>query len=63
MLIYILYVAHTRRHVVPQVSGTVIYVHTLLDEAEGEICVGGHDPFLENLLDIRDLVEFETLLY
>ena len=63
MLVYTLYVARTRRHVVPQVSGTVIYMHTLLDEDEGEVCVGRHDPFMKNLLDIRDLVEFEILLY
>ena len=62
MLVYTLYVARTCRRGVPQVRGTVIYMHTLLDEAEGKVCVGGHDPFLKNLLGIRDLVEFETLL-
>ena len=36
MLVYTLYVACTRRRAVPQVRGTVIYVHTLMDEAEEE---------------------------
>ena len=63
MLVYTLYVARTRCRGVSQVRGTTIYVHTLLDEAEWEVCVEGHDPFMKNLLDIRDLVEFKTLLY
>ena len=62
MLIYTLYVARMGRRAVPQVNGTAIYVHTLLDEVKGKVCAGGHDP-LKNLLDIRDLVEFEILLY
>ena len=63
MLVYTLYVARTRRRGVPQVRGTAIYVHTLLDEAEGKVYVGEHDQFPKNLLDIWDLVEFVTLLY
>ena len=43
MLVYTLYVARTRRRGVPQVRGTVIYVHTLLDEAEGKVCVTVED--------------------
>jgi hypothetical protein len=63
MLVYTLYVDRTRCHGVPQDRGTAIYVHTLLDESEGEVCVERHDLFMKNLFDIRDLVELETLLY
>ena len=52
-----------RAAVAPQDRATAIYEHTLLDEAEGQICVRWHDPFMKNLLDIRDLVESEILLY
>ena len=51
-------VARTRCGDVPQERGTTIYVHTLLDEAEGTVCVGQQDP-LKNVFNI----EFETLLY
>ena len=63
MLVYTLYVARTRCRGVPHDKGTVIYTHTLLDEAEGGVCMERHDPFMKNLLDIRDLVELEILLY
>ena len=63
MLVYTLYVARTRCRGVPQDRATTIYVHTLLDEAEGKVCVEQHDLLIKNLLDIRNLVELETLLY
>ena len=52
-LVYTLNIACMRLHGVPQNRGTTIYIHTLLDEAEGAVCVGRHDPFMKNLLNIR----------
>ena len=63
MSVYTLYVARKRCRGVPQGRGTTIYVHTLLDEVEGGVCVRRHDPFMKNSLDIQDVIEVETLLY
>ena len=64
LLVYTFYVACTRCRGVPEDSGTTIFVHAPLDQAQGGVYMGGvYELVMKNLGDIRNQVESGALLY